>query len=146
MYCRTARINPVIEGGDCALIHLEFESGAYGLIDASRISGPLPSDLTFGTLRIEGDRGMLRMTTDGRLWITEYGRPEREHDYALPSTGFKGDSVKALQEHLVECLRSGRQAESEGRVYLHTVNAVAACYESAEKGLPVDLRERRGEV
>jgi hypothetical protein len=61
----------------------------------------------------------------------------------LPSTGFKGDSVKALQEHLVECLRSGSQAESEGRVYLHTVNAVTACYESAEKGLPVDLLQRR---
>jgi predicted dehydrogenase len=144
--CRTARVNPVIAGEDSALIQMEFASGAGGLIDANRISGPAPADLTFGTLGIEGDRGTLRMTSDGRLWITEYGSHERQHEYALPPTGFKGDSVKALQDHLVHCLRTGRQAESEGHLYLKTVNVVAACYESAEKGVPVRLSKRCGEL
>lgn len=147
LFCQTARINPSIQGEDYAIIQLAFESGAHGLIDANRISGPLPLDPAFGTLRMEGDRGMLRMTPEGRLWFTTYGRPEVEHAYAIPGSGYKGDSVLALQEHLVTCLRDGAPCESEGRDYLRTVAAVTACYQSAGAGLPVSPNSSiRGET
>src|SRR5258708_4541131 len=55
LYCRTSRINPVIRGEDYAILHLSFESGAQGLIDSNRISGPMPLDPAFGTLHIEGE-------------------------------------------------------------------------------------------
>lgn len=140
VYCRTSRVNPAIAGEDCAVIHLDFENGAQGLIDANRISGPLPLSATFGTLRVEGDRAMLRMNEDGRLWRTEYGGPEQPHDYEIPREGYRGDSVRAAQRHYAECLASGRESESEGRAYLRTVEAVTACYRSAETGQAVTLR------
>jgi predicted dehydrogenase len=140
--CRTARVNPVIRGEDCALIEIDFASGVQGLIDANRISGPAPAPVAFGELRVEGDRGMVRMTPEGRLWLTEYGEAEREHQYERAEEGYKGDSVWAFQQHATDCLCTGGECESEGRAYLKTVAGVLACYRSAE----TDVRVRMGEM
>ena len=140
IFCRTNRINPVIRGEDCALVQLSFSSGANGIIDANRISGSCPPEVAFGECRIEGDLAMLRISPDGALHITAYGKPEALHRPASPTPGYKGDSVKALQEHLADCLRSGEPAESEGMTYLKTVQAVDACYRSAQSGAVVSLR------
>ena len=137
--CRTARVNPLIAGEDYALLQLSFAGGAHGLIDANRISGPLPLEPTFGTLWLEGERAMARMDGQGRIFITDYGGPEQEHEYAKPAEGYRGDSVRALQNHILECLRGGTPCESEGRAYLATVRAVLAAYESAETGNTIHL-------
>jgi D-apiose dehydrogenase len=134
VFCRTARINPVIRGEDCALIQLDFEDGMQGVIDANRISGPLPPPLAFGTCTVEGELGSIRLSPDGRLWLTECGQDEVAHPFHTTDQGYKGDSVRACQEHLLSCLRSGLPAESEGREYLKTAAAVFACYQSAETG------------
>ena len=57
----------------------------------------------------------------------------------LPPQGYKGDSVKALQQHFAACLLSGESSESEAAEYLNTVMAVEACYRSAQTGMPVNL-------
>ena len=57
----------------------------------------------------------------------------------IPAEGYKGDSVKALQEHFAGCLLSGEVSESEGAEYLKTVMAVDACYRSAQTGMPVKI-------
>jgi predicted dehydrogenase len=140
VYCRTARINPIIRGEDQALVQMTFASGAQGLLDANRISGPVPTEVTMGRFRLEGERAMIRLSPDGRLWLTEYGHAEREHPFPTTEAGYKGDSVHATQRHLIDCLRSGRASESDGRDYLQTVAAVFACYRSAETGQGVELR------
>jgi predicted dehydrogenase len=132
LHCRIARVNPLIAGEDYALITMTFESGAHGMIDANRISGPLPLDPAFGTFWMEGERAMVRMSPDGRLWLTDYGDSERQHPYEIPEAGYKGDSVLALQRHFIQCLTTGARCESEGRDYLRTVAAVMECYRSAE--------------
>jgi predicted dehydrogenase len=137
VWCRTSRINPLIKGEDCAWIDLQFSGGCHGLIDANRISGPAPPETAFGTLTLEGERAALRMTPEGRLWLTEYGSDERQHEFTIPACGYKGDSVKAVQQHFVHCLNTGLPAESEGRDYLQTLAAVFACYESAAAGKPI---------
>jgi predicted dehydrogenase len=139
VYCRTDRINPVIAGEDYAVLQLCFQSSAHGLIDANRISGPLPLDPTFGTMSIEGDEATVRMDGNGRLFVIAYGDEEREHVYHIPQTGYRGDSILALHEHFVDCLLDGRLCESEGREYLRTIRAVAAAYKSAETNQPVEL-------
>jgi predicted dehydrogenase len=139
VYCRTARINPFIRGEDQAIVQVVFASGSEGLLDANRISGPTPTATTMGEGRVEGDRAMIRLSPDGRLWLTVYGEAEREHAFPTSTAGYKGDSVRATQAHLVECLRSGQPSESEGRDYLKTVEAVFACYQSAETGAAVAL-------
>jgi len=139
IYCRIGRVNPVIRGEDWALVQLAFAGGAAGLIDANRHSGPVPAEETMGHFRLEGDRAMVRLTGDGRLWLTEYGGAEREHRFAISRSGYKGDSVWATQAHLAECLRTGQRSESDGRDYLRTVRAVEVCYRSAETNQVVAL-------
>jgi predicted dehydrogenase len=65
------------------------------------------------------------------------------HLFEIPSQGYKGDSVRATQEHLLECLRSGQSSESDGRDYLKTVEAVFACYRSAETGQAIALSKEQ---
>jgi D-apiose dehydrogenase len=134
VYCQLKRLNPVIKGEDCALVQLGFESGASGVIDANRFTGqPVPTP-TYGDFTLEGARARVRVTPEGRLFVTEYGKDEVARGYALPAEGYKGDSVRATQQHLIDCLRTGRVSESEGAEYLKTVAAVFACYDSAGSG------------
>jgi predicted dehydrogenase len=139
VYSRTNRVNAAIRGEDYALIQVAFSSGAAGLIDANRISGAYPPPIAFGEFRIEGECAMLRIAPDGALYCTAYGQPEKLHRPASQASGYKGDSVKALQEHFAQCLLSGDQAESEAGQYLKTVQAVDACYRSAQTGMAVNL-------
>jgi predicted dehydrogenase len=140
VFCRMNRVNPVIAGEDMSVIHSRNEAGVSALIDANRISGPLPPDMAFGTMRLEGDRGLLRMTGDGKLFLTKYGEQERPHPYPIPATGYKGDSILAMQQHIIDCFRFGARAQSEGPEYINTVEAVDACYRSAESGTVIRLR------
>lgn len=139
VFCQTGRINPVIAGEDYAVAQLSFASGARGLLDCNRIAGPAPAPVAFGALTLEGERGVIRMTPEGELWVAEYGKQEVRHDYSIPAEGYKGDSIKATQEHLTDCLLTGERCESEGEDYLKTVAAVFACYASAESGRVVSL-------
>ncbi len=139
VFCINRRVNPTIVGEDQSLILVTFRGGVPGLIDANRISGPMPAPVAMNSLTVEGERATLRLSADGRLWLTEYGQAEREHAFPTTGEGYKGDSVRATQEHLIDCLRSGERSESEGRDYLKTVEAVFACYRSAETGRPATL-------
>jgi D-apiose dehydrogenase len=139
VFCQTSRINPAIHGEDYAMAQVSFSNGAMGIIDANRISGASPPEVAFGEFRIEGEQAMIRIAADGRLFLTEYGTPEALLPMAVTAEGYKGDSVKALQEHFAKCLVSGEVSESEGAGYLNTVMAVEACYRSAGTGLPVKI-------
>ena len=132
VFCTNRRVNPAIAGEDQSLVLFTFKSGAPGLIDANRICGAVPAPVAMNDLTVEGTRATVRLSPDGRLFLTEYFFP-------TTSAGYKGDSVHATQAHLIECLRSGRSSESDGRDYLNTVRAVFACYRSAETGLVVAL-------
>jgi predicted dehydrogenase len=131
--CQTARLNPAIAGEDYALIVTQFQSGAVGLIDANRFTGPVPAPVAMGACIAEGTEGMLRVSPPGELFLTRAGGSEEKLPFAPPAEGYKGDSVYATQAHLLDSLRNGARAESEGRDYLRTVALVEACYESARE-------------
>lgn len=130
---RLARVNPNIQGEDQALVSLAFASGAFGLIDANRISGPFPPPVAMGSLTMEGDRGVLTVHPDGRIEVTGHGEGSREIPCRIPAEGYKGDSVYATQQHFVRALLEDRPAETEARDYLNTVALVEACYVSARR-------------
>ncbi len=140
VFCAIDRLNPVIRGEDYALIQVRFAGGAHGLIDANRISGDTPPKVAYGQFHLEGEKASIRMTPDGDLWLTEYGSPEAAHRFEKPENGYKGDSVRAVEAHLLECLLSGGRAESEGEEYLKTVAAVEACYRSVSSGMEEKAR------
>jgi len=143
VFCQTNRINRAIRGEDYTLVQVSFSNGAKGIIDANRISGASPPEVAFGEFRIEGEQAMLRIAADGNLFLTDYEKPEILGPMNIPALvykeGYKGDSVKALQQHFAGCLLSGEASESEGAEYLKTVMAVDACYRSAETGMPVNI-------
>ena len=139
VFCQTNRINPAIRGEDYALVQVSFSNGAKGMIDANRISGPSPPEVAFGEFRIEGEHAMIRLAADGNLFLNDYGKPEILLPLKIPVEGYKGDSVKSLQQHMAGCLLSGEASESEGAEYLKTVMAVDACYRSAETAMPVNI-------
>ena len=142
LYCQMKRINPVIAGEDCVVIHLSFASGVQGLIDGNRISGKVPSSLALRSFRVEGDQGMIRCSSSGKLFLTQHGKDETALSYGLPSVGYRGDSIRAAQEHYISCLQTGQRCESEGEEYLKTVAAVEACYDSAQAGRVVKIQDR----
>jgi D-apiose dehydrogenase len=137
--CRNRRINPIIVGEDHSLISLQFGSGVLGLIDANRLTGPVPAPVAMGTLRIEGTDGTLQMRPDGSLWFAAPGLAEQRLPFEPPTEGYKGDSVFATQQHFADCLRTGQPSESDGTDYLHTVALVEACYQSAASGHMIEL-------
>ncbi|MCI0626477.1 MAG: Gfo/Idh/MocA family oxidoreductase [Acidobacteria bacterium] len=143
LYCQMKRVNPVIAGEDCVMIQLTFASGIQGLIDGNRISGKVPSSLAMGSFRVEGDKGMIRCSSGGRLFLTQHGKDETALPSVTPPAGYRGDSIRAAQEHYIACLQTGQRCESEGEDYLKTVAAVEACYQSAAKGQVVRIEDGR---
>ena len=134
VHCQTQRLNPAIAGEDAAQIHLKFVNGAVAVIDANRINGKMPPPVAFGVALIEGSKGRIAMSGEGDLRFDEMPIA-----YSKPLTGYKGDSILAMQRHFVDCLRTGEPCESEGADYLGTVRAVFAFYESAESNRTVTV-------
>ena len=132
VYARTRRMNPIIKGEDGAVLMLDHESRTVGVIDGNRYMNPEQPGPAMGEAWFEGAENWIRIEANGRLYLG--------HDLVWEPAameGYKGDSVKATQEHFVNCLRSGAPFETGALEYLKTVVAVEAAYKSAEKGTRV---------
>jgi predicted dehydrogenase len=134
--CETRRVNPVIAGEDWAEIQCGFECGATGFIHGDRQTGPVPAPVAMGCMILEGSAATLRVAGDGHIYLARHGSTEERAAFEPSTTGYKGDSVLATQQHLMDCLLSGRPCESEGREYLKTVSLVESCYQIAPPPIP----------
>jgi predicted dehydrogenase len=135
--CRNRRLNPVIAGEDQSHIDATFVNGRTGMIDGNRLHGPIETPVAMGSLSLEGELGVMRVSPEGKLSIQYANGEDRLLPFEPDRNGYKGDSVYATQCHLMECLRSDRASESEGREYLKTVALVEACYRSNETGIGI---------
>ena len=80
VYARLRRINPVIAGEDAGYIVFEFAGGATGLFDGNRLNDHVAQNprRTMGEAWLEGERGVLRLDGDARLWWKpHHGRRDR---------------------------------------------------------------------
>jgi predicted dehydrogenase len=133
IYAQTRRRNPEIAGEDQALLLLTH-AAISGVIDGHRFLDPEPDGPVMGQATVEGESGVLRLLGTGdlfrgseRIWTNEV------------TEGYRGDSVRATQQHFVDCLRSGSPFESGGREYLKTFRAVEAAYESVAERRAIPL-------
>jgi predicted dehydrogenase len=126
--CETRRVNPVIAGEDWAELKVQFACGATGFIHGDRHTGPVPSPVAMGSMVIKGGTGTLRITPEGFIELNN-----QRLDFTPTALGYKGDSVLALQQHVIDCLCNGQPAESEGRAYLTTVRLVETAYQPAHQ-------------
>lgn len=141
IYAQIGRRNPVIQGEDSALLVCKMKNGITAVLDANRYNesdSPNPR-YTFGTVRVEGSKGHLELDFEGRISIKRLGQPAAQHDYNPSQHGFAGDCVFAVQEHFVECMKTGQPFESTAEDYIKSVRMVEAAYDSAHSGQVVSL-------
>ncbi|MFG1348022.1 Gfo/Idh/MocA family oxidoreductase [Xanthobacter autotrophicus DSM 431] len=142
VFARLRRLNPAIAGEDAGLATFAFASGAAGLLDGNRLLD-FPAEnprLTMGELRVEGTDGSLRVDGLGRIWRRPRGGGETEHLYAWENRGYAGDSVHALQCHVVRHLREGTPVENQAHEYLGALRVEVAIYSSHTEQRWISLR------
>lgn len=129
--------NPVIAGEDSGYILFDFESGATGLFDGNRLNDHAAANprRTMGEMWLEGERGVLRLDGDARLWWKAHQKPEAEHRYDRgPDDAFGGGCCAALQSHVVNHFLSKSPLENTGKAYLANLRIEEAVYRSSAEG------------
>ena len=138
---RLRRINSHIVGEDAGIIVFDFASGQTGLFDGNRLNEHVAENtrLTMGEMWLEGSAGVLRLDGSARLWWKPQGGKEALHPYSWPDTGFAGDSVHALQAHVISHLRDGTCLENSAREYLRNIEIEEAIYRSSKENRHIRL-------
>ena len=138
---RLRRLNSHIVGEDAGIIVFDFATGQTGLFDGNRLNEHVAENtrLTMGEMWLEGSAGVLRLDGCARLWWKPQGGKEALHPYSWPDTGFSGDSVHALQAHVISHLRDGACLENSAREYLRNIEIEEAVYRSAKENRHVPL-------
>lgn len=145
MYCQVQRINPHIRGEDVATIMLLMASGATCIVDMS-FASRLEQELFPQTLvHLEGTAGSATLGPHYAITIGGADGPRRftaapqVYPWSAPPAEAVQESVVRIQQHWVDCLRSGRETETSGRDALRTLELVFGAYESAEQQRPFQV-------
>ena len=131
---RLRRLNPLIAGEDCALLTVTHQSGLDGLIDGHRFLDPDPPGPAMASATFEGLNGVIRLAATGELFLGS-----RSIYQPPPPLGYKGDSVRRIQQHFIDHLRHGTPLENSLSEYLSTFRAVEAAYLSAQEQRSIHL-------
>ncbi len=130
---RLRRLNPVIAGEDAGLLIFEFDDERTGLFDGNRLNEHPAANLrrTMGEMWLEGERGVMRMDGEARLWWKPHQGAECQHVYDDGAgRGAFGGASTALQAHVLAHLRRGEPLENGARDYLVNLHVQAALYHS----------------
>jgi D-apiose dehydrogenase len=135
VYAQLRKLNPVIAGEDAGIIVFDFDNGAAGLFDGNRLNDHVAANTrtTMGEMWLEGSAGVLRLDGDARLWFKPHQQPEYEHTYPRGNANantFGGGACQALQQHVVNALRSSRAPENTAADYLTNLRIQEAVYRS----------------
>jgi D-apiose dehydrogenase len=139
---RLVRLNPAIAGEDAGIILFEFEDRRRALFDGNRLVDHAADNrrLTMGELCAEGSAGVIRLDGHGRLFHRPFGsNAETEIVYAWQDRGFAGDSVMALQRHVVDHLLSDAPLQNRATDYLRNLEIEAAVYQASAEARLVRL-------
>jgi D-apiose dehydrogenase len=142
---RIARVNPAIRGEDVATMLLDHQSGLSSIVDCSYATRlavePFPETL----VEIDGAEGSIRLSQGYGMQVTGKHGSEM-HDvsprllpWATRPWHNIQESVQAIQQHWVDCLREGRDPATSGRDNLKTLALVEAAYLSASTGQTIEM-------
>jgi predicted dehydrogenase len=143
--CQTQRINPRIQGEDVATVLLKLQSGATCVVELSYASrtafDPFPQTL----VHLEGAEGSAELGRHYELAIDTGAnvigsRPQIPiYRWSTPPFEAIQDSIVAIQQHWVDCLRNENEPETSGADNLKTLELAFGSYQSAETGKPYHL-------
>jgi D-apiose dehydrogenase len=139
---RLRRLNPVIAGEDAGVLLFEYDDERTGLFDGNRLNGHPAANLrrTMGEMWLEGERGVMRLDGEARLWWQPHQGVETPHAYDDGAArGAFGGASTALQAHVLAHLRQGARLENSARDYLTNLHVQAAVYHSHASGRRVPL-------
>lgn len=131
------RLNPVIAGEDAGTVLFRMQGGARAVFDGNRLADHIAQDrrLTMGEMLLEGSEATLRLDGEGQLFLRRLGAMTEEPvPFTWTRTGFAGDSVRALQQHVVAHCDGAGPIENTARDYLANLRVEAAVYRAAESG------------
>ena len=134
---RLRRLNPAIAGEDAGLIVFEFDDDRTGLFDGNRLNDHVAANprRTMGEMWLEGERGVMRLDGEARLWWKPHHGAELRHAYDDGAgRGAFGGASTALQAHVLAHLRGGALLENGARDYLANLHVQAAVYRSHAEG------------
>ncbi|MGB3409507.1 MAG: Gfo/Idh/MocA family oxidoreductase [Jannaschia sp.] len=142
VYADLRRLNPVIRGEDAGLFIFDYGDGCRALFDGNRL---LDFDTdnprrTFGEALLEGTEATLGLDGAGAVTLRAAGTRSTETILAARDwPGFAGDSVRALQAHVVSAISDGARPENTARSYLEVLALCELIYasDSARTRLPV---------
>ena len=142
----TRRVNPEIKGEDVATMLLSHGDGVTSVVDCSYATRRVPETFPQSLLEIDGTAGTLRLDAGYRL--TVQSNDETCIDVSPPVLPWAEkpwhniqESVHTIQQHFVECVRSGTQPETAVADNLKTLALVEAAYLSAAQARTVALSE-----
>jgi D-apiose dehydrogenase len=140
---RLRRLNPAIAGEDAAFVIFEFDNQAAGLFDGNRLNEHQAADTrrTLGEMWLEGERGVLRLDGDARLWWKPHHAPELQHAYDASGNGAFGGACAHLQAHVLAHFREGSALQNTAPSYLPNLHVQAAIYQSHATGQRVVMSQ-----
>jgi D-apiose dehydrogenase len=142
---RITRINQNIKGEDVATMLLDHGGGVSSIVDCSYATKLETESFPETLIEIDGAKGSLRLLQGYKLSVTNVAGTTH-HDLSPPLLPWAStlwhniqESVLLIQQHWVDCLRSGKEPMTSGRDNLKTLVLVEAAYESANSGETVKL-------
>jgi D-apiose dehydrogenase len=147
---RTKRVNTKIKGEDVATMLLDHGEGVTSVVDCSYAT-QLEHELFPQTLlEIDGSSGSLRLGPGYQLALTQNGKTSKSDlsptllPWASRPWHNIQESVALIQQHWVDCLKSGQEPDTSGRDNLLTFELVEAAYQSAKSGMTIRLGNGAG--
>lgn len=144
---RIKRVNPNIRGEDVATVLLDHGKGVTSVVDCSYAT-QLEEELFPQTLiELDGSKGSVRLGAGYQLTLISNGKTTHR-DLSPPLLPWASkpwlniqESVSLIQQHWIDCLRSGQEPQTSGRDNLKTFALVEAIYQSAATGSTVALAD-----
>jgi predicted dehydrogenase len=141
--CETQRRNPKVRAEDTATMLLRHVSGAVSVVECTYEAKKLPDPFPQTLIEIEGPKGAVVLTPGYRMEVTAAGGMQARDieipklSWAAPPWHMVHASVHATCAHMLDCVRTGREAETSGRDNLRTYAVCEAAYEAASSGRAV---------
>ncbi len=140
LYSQVESIKPGIAGEDMATTMLRHASGATSVVECSYASPIHPDPFPELMLQVEGTAGSLAIGKGYRMTVFSNGVAGEEDvspallPWSTPPWHGTQESVLRVQQHFVDCLRTGAEPETSGPDSLKTYGLVFGAYRSARTG------------
>ncbi len=134
------RRNPRVRGEDTATMLLKHKSGAVSVVEVTYESRRLPDSFPETLVELEGDKGgialrpgmVMEVTSGGEMTSKDVDAPVLP--WAERPWHVVQESVYATCAHMLDAVRSGREADTSAADNVKTFALAEAAYEAAASG------------